>query len=276
MKTVNSLSGGKTSSYLAVHYPADYNIFALVRTENKNCLFKDKKVRQIISDRINNDFVGTLEDDLTIYTILELEQYIGKEIIIVSPLTFEEAIRKHNNFLPNIVTRYCTTDLKVIPIANWCYENTDLPVEMRIGFRANEVKRANRLKERQIDGIENFNFIIGKNKSRNKWANLPYRKVTFPLIENNIYKDTIVEYWENKPVKFAFMNNCVGCFHRNELLLKYMSEKNEKQFNVFMNLENEKATFKKGITYKKIKEYNMQFNLFEDDFNECDSGYCGL
>lgn len=29
MKTVNSLSGGKTSSYIAVHYPADIEVFAL-------------------------------------------------------------------------------------------------------------------------------------------------------------------------------------------------------------------------------------------------------
>ena len=27
MKTVNSLSGGKTSSYIAANYPADYDVF---------------------------------------------------------------------------------------------------------------------------------------------------------------------------------------------------------------------------------------------------------
>jgi diphthamide synthase (EF-2-diphthine--ammonia ligase) len=45
MKTVNSLSGGKTSSYLAVHYPADYNVFSLVRTDDKRVLFPDENVR---------------------------------------------------------------------------------------------------------------------------------------------------------------------------------------------------------------------------------------
>ncbi len=34
MKTVNSLSGGKTSSFIAVKYPADYNVFSLVRTHD--------------------------------------------------------------------------------------------------------------------------------------------------------------------------------------------------------------------------------------------------
>ena len=50
MKTVNSLSGGKTSSYIAANYPADYNLFCLVTTKDKNCLFPDKKLRQVVSD----------------------------------------------------------------------------------------------------------------------------------------------------------------------------------------------------------------------------------
>ena len=32
MIKVNSLSGGKTSSYIAKHYPANINVFSLVRT----------------------------------------------------------------------------------------------------------------------------------------------------------------------------------------------------------------------------------------------------
>lgn len=72
MKTVNSLSGGKTSSYLAVHYPADYNVFSLVRTDDKRVLFPDEKVRQIVSDKIGKEFIGTLEEDTIVYTMLDL------------------------------------------------------------------------------------------------------------------------------------------------------------------------------------------------------------
>jgi len=38
MKTVNSISGGKTSAYLAKHYPADIELFSLVRIEIYNPL----------------------------------------------------------------------------------------------------------------------------------------------------------------------------------------------------------------------------------------------
>ena len=85
-----------------------------------------------------------------------------------------------------------------------------------------------------------------------------------------------VHYWKDKPVRFAYLNNCVGCFHRNEMLLKHMSEKEPNKFDWFANQENEKARFKKGTRYKDIKDYKMQFLLFDEDFNECDSGYCGL
>lgn len=282
MKTVNSLSGGKTSSYLAVHHPADYNIFALVRTNDKNCLFPDSKIRQIVSDKIGKEFIGTLEEDAIIYTMLDLEQYIGKEIVWLSDKTFEDVISSYkmsngNFYLPNIMTRFCTTDMKVKPIAQWCYNNTDLPVEMRIGFRANEISRAERMIERAVDGIEDFKFKVGEKNGRNKWKTLPYRSVKFPLIEDRIFKDTIVNYWEDKPVRFAERNNCLGCFHRNEILLNHISNKHPNKFNWFVEQEQKNGcTFKNGITYEKIRNHKLQLDLFDSDFNDCDSGYCGL
>ena len=277
MKTVNSLSGGKTSSYIAANYPADYNIFSLVRTDDKRVLFPDAKIRQIVSDKIGKEFIGTLEEDMIIYTMLDLEQYIGKEIIWLSEITFEKVIENANGYLPNLMRRFCTSKMKVEPIAQWCYENTELPVEMRIGFRANEKSRAKTMIERAVDGIESFKFKIGEKNGRNKWKELPYRTARFPLIEDGIFKDTIENYWQDKPVRFAYKNNCVGCFHRSEIFLKHMSQRDEKQFDWFVRMEQKNGfTFKSGVTYEKIKNYKLQLDLFDEDFNDCDSGYCGL
>jgi hypothetical protein len=282
MKTINSLSGGKTSSYMAVHHPADYNLFSLVRTNDAKCLFPDAKVRQIVSDKIGREFIGTLEEDEIIYTMLDLEQYIGKEITWLSDKTFEEVISNYkmangNFYLPNVMTRFCTVDMKIKPIAQWCYENTELPVEMRLGFRASEVERANRMFERQINGIENFKFKVGEKNGRNKWKELPYRSIKFPLIESRTFKDSIEKYWLDKPVRFAYQNNCVGCFNRNELMLKHMSNKQPNKFNWFVEMEqSNNCMFKKGITYEKIRNHKLQLDLFDEDFTGCDSGYCGL
>jgi diphthamide synthase (EF-2-diphthine--ammonia ligase) len=96
MKTVNSLSGGKTSSYIAEHYPADYNVFALVRTIDTNCMFPDAKLRQIVSDKLGTEFIGTLEEDAIIYTMLDLEQFIGEKIDWVTGVTFDEIVSGKN------------------------------------------------------------------------------------------------------------------------------------------------------------------------------------
>jgi hypothetical protein len=167
--------------------------------------------------------------------------------------------------------------MKITPIKNWLYENTELPVVMRMGFRANETSRATRMISRQReDGIEWDKFIVGKRGTRNKWGELPYRAVEFPLISDGIYKDHIENYWSDKNVRFAYMNNCVGCFHRNELLLKLMSDKEPSKFDWFINQEKSGAQFKKETTYAKIKSHKSQIDIFDNDFNECDSGYCGI
>ena len=280
MKTINSLSGGKTSSYIAAHYPADFNVFALITTTDKMCLFPDKKVRQIVSDKIGKEFIGTLEENMIVYTMLDLEQYIGKKNDWISGKSFDEIIiRKDKKYLPNVTQRFCTTEMKLKPIFDWWQKNIKEVAEVRIGFRANEMKRAKTMMSKlNKDGFSTFKTIVGKSKkgNRNKWKEVAWQKPTFPLIENKIYKDNIEEFWKNKNVRFAFMNNCVGCFHRNPVLLKHMSQRNPDKFQWFVNAEKDSRTFKKGMTYEQIRNSLKQIKLFDDDFSECDSGYCGL
>jgi hypothetical protein len=282
MKIVNSLSGGKTSSYIAANYPADYDVFALVRTDDKNCLFPDKKLRQEVSDKIGKEFIGTLEDDMIIYTMLDLEQYIGRKITWVSGKTFDEiTTRKDKVYLPNKVQRFCTVEMKIEPMFYWWAENIGEPTETRIGFRANETRRANNMLERcNEDGLSTFKATFEKHPDgRNKWEEVPYQKPSFPLIMDNIRKDHIEQYWKDKLVRFAWMNNCVGCFHKTPLLLRKMFDKHPNKLEWFAKRERESingASWRSDILYDDVKNWNSQFELFDDDFNECDSGYCGL
>ena len=285
--TVNSVSGGKTSAYIAANYPADYNIFALVTVEDKNCLFPDAKIRQIVSDKIGRDFIGTVEDDAIIYTMLDLEQFIGSKINWVVGKTFEQIINNKNGktYIPNVMKRTCSDAMKVAPIAKFWYDNIKQPCEMRIGFRANEMNRAkNMLNKTNEDGFTREKIMIEENENkRNKWQDFYWRKPVFPLIDDNIYKDKIVNFWKDKPVRFAKFNNCIGCFHRNELFLKHQSINHPNKFNWFIEQEEKSIKdyrgrqWKKGSpTYKEIYNSLQQIQLFDDDFNECDSGYCGL
>lgn len=284
MKTVNSLSGGKTSSYIAANYPADYDVFALVRIEHEASKFPDKKIRQEVEDRIQAPFIATAEDDMIIYTMLDLEQYIGRKITWVTGKTFDETIKSYRMknggyYLPNKVTRYCTTDMKTMPIAEWRYHNIKDDVEMRFGYRANEGRRAiNMLEKLNPNGMTEVKIRIGKHANgNNKWKTIEYCKPNFPLIDDNIYKDNIQEFWKEKNVRFAYMNNCVGCWWRSPLLLKKMADKHNNKMQWFADIEEEAGSkFRSDVKYKEIMKWNSQVELFDDDFNECDSGYCGL
>ena len=283
MKTVNSLSGGKTSSYIAANYPADYNVFSLVRTDDKNCMFPDAKIRQEVSDRLGTEFIGTLEEDMIIYTMLDLEQFIGSKIDWVTGKTFDEiTVRNGKRYLPNVTQRFCTTEMKLQPIFDWWRKEINEVVEMRIGFRANEQRRAKTMIEKtNKNGNLEFKTITGrtKNGNQNSWSNIEWQKPKFPLIDNPTFKDSIENYWEGKNVRFAYLNNCVGCFHRSPVLLKYMSDKHPNKFQWFIDAEKNpygKRTLKIGMKYKDIKKSLKQTELFNDDFNECDSGHCGI
>lgn len=284
MQTVTSISGGKTSAYVAANYPSDRNVFALVRTDSVNCVFSDAKIRQVVSDKLGGiEFVGTLEDDMIIYTILDLEQYLGRKIEWVTGKTFDEIIKRgEKKYLPNVTQRFCTQEMKLRPIFEWWKANFEEPVLMQIGYRANEVNRiANMDLMRDQNGMLSFKDIVGHSKNgRRKWKNMPWQKPVFPLYESRVFKDQIENFWKNKPVRFAYMNNCIGCFHRNEVLLNFMSKLHPDKFEWFADQEKDTGynvrTFKNGITYDKIKRHKFQMSFDFSDFNDCDSGYCGL
>ena len=281
LKTVNSISGGKTSAYISKHYPADHNVFSLVRTSDPKCIFPDSKVRQIVSDKLGVEFIGTLEMDDIIYTILDLEQYIGSEIKWVTGLTFDEVVKTKGGWLPNKLHRYCTTNMKLIPIFEWWYKEINEPVNMRIGFRANEQSRAKRMNEKlNSNGLLEIKATVEKHPSgKNKWQTFEWQRPEFPLIKDGIFKDHIENFWKDKTVRFALMNNCVGCFHRNEILLNKMYQLHPNKIQWFADQENgrdKRDTWRTGITYQKIINHRIQTEIEFDDFSDCDSGFCGL
>lgn len=284
MKTVTSVSGGMTSAYVAAKYTSDYNVFALVRTSDKKCIYPDVKLRQMVSDRIGKEFIGTLEDDLIIITIFELEQFIGREITWVSGITYDEVLKLKGGWLPNVMHRYCTTHLKLQPIFDWWAEKIGEPVKMQIGFRANEQNRAAIMNEKlNQNGLLEFKATFEKNKrGQNKWEQVEWEQPVFPLIETPTYKDQIVEYWKDKPVTFAPLNNCVGCFHRNPLLLRKMFDQHPNKMNWFAEQERIKneggsrGQWRKEMTYKDISKHHLQHEINFDDFSGCDTGHCGL
>lgn len=260
MITVNSLSGGKTSSYLEVHYPADVSLFALVCLDShnanaKSATFKiDKHVRQLVNDKLQkycshqHEFLGTAEDPLIIKTMLDLEQHTGREIVWLRGEGFQ-SLTEGKGMLPNKGHRWCTTNFKIQPIFEHLLMYHSLPCKMRIGFRSDEAHRAETFKDtfRYSTHCEfaydwenvpktyksklikctnlaedcNMNYYHGYSvPHRHRWLEVPFRIGEFPLIEDGIDNPIVQRYWRDKNVQFPLDSNCQFCFWKHPQQLR--------------------------------------------------------
>lgn len=253
MIKVNSLSGGKTSSYLAVKYPADYNVFSLVCLDEPKCAPKDKSLALYANEKLSKfhgqygEFIATSEDDMTIAAMMDLEQIIGSEIIWVRGKSFDDVIDDRykrvllgNTYrLPSWARRYCTIEMKLEPIFYWWFNNIGKKVDMRLGFRFDEFYRL----ENFLNDSEPTTFKIPVSTSisgqhRKKWETFKWRNCRFPLIKEGVIRQHVVDYWNgNKKIfpttgnlfyprteiEFPEISNCVGCFHKERETLAAMS-----------------------------------------------------
>jgi hypothetical protein len=274
MITINSLSGGKTSSYLAVHYPADYNIFSIVRIEVDYCRPKDKSLIDYVSNKIGMDFIATAESDKTLAVVRDLEQLIGKDIIWVTGLSFDELCRKRKA-LPNMMQRFCTSEMKMVPIMQWWHDNIKEKIKMRVGYRYDEMERAERF---TTEG----KMIVGKHDNgNNRWQTFDWREGEFPLIDDKITHYHVKKWSETTSLVFPPDSNCVGCFWKpiQQLRKNWEDEPNKMQW--FMELEKsttayrrKQMRFKQEMSYENIKKIGLQEDFFFGTGSGCQAGYC--
>lgn len=269
MISINSLSGGKTSSYLAYHYPADYNLFSLVRIEDKRCTPKDEKLVQYVSDKIGMQFIATAESDLTLKAVIDLEQLIGKEIIWVTGNSFDQIIEKSKGFLPNMMMRFCTTEMKMRPIWDWWYNNIGEKCKMGIGFRYDEMERADRFST-------SFKGIVGKQGGgvRNKWEEIEWREGYFPLIDNRITHYEVKMWAKSTDLIFPEDSNCVGCFHKPLQQLRKNWDLESEKMQWFAEQETQRAKWKKEGNYFQFKKIGLQMDFHFGTGSGCQAGFC--
>jgi hypothetical protein len=271
MITVNSLSGGKTSSYMAVHYPADVNVFALITIEDRRATPKDKKLVQRVSDKIGKEFIATAEDNRTLTVMFDLEQMIGREIIWLNERTYDSLFREKHLFggipnrLPSWARRYCTVELKMVPIFKYFFLNVlqseDDKVLMQIGYRADEPHRKVNFLSKDAEYMK---FPIAcKNYGTRKQIHkrFHWRTASFPLIDNPITNFEIIRYWKDKHLNFPPQSNCAGCFHKDEVSLHLQWEEAPAQMQWFSDQEklNKGTWLDNGLKYDRIKD--LQFTI---------------
>ena len=126
-----------TSSFIACNFPADHEVFSLVCLDDTGCAPKDKSIIEYVNHKLQNfapefgEFIATAEDDKTLYVMRDLEQKIGREITWVRGSSFDQVINERhervklgNHFrLPSWARRYCTEEMKILPIFLWWFKN---------------------------------------------------------------------------------------------------------------------------------------------------------
>jgi hypothetical protein len=268
MKTVTSISGGKTSAYMAVHYPTDYNVFALVRIDADYCKPKDESIVKYVSDKIGMDFIATAESDKTLYVVRDLEQMIGREIIWVTGDSFDEVCRK-KKALPNLMQRFCTSEMKMMPIGDWWLKKIGEKVNMSVGFRYDEIERSFNFKT-------DIKLKNGKHENgRNKWKVYDWRVGLFPLIQDKITHYQVKVWSDSTNINFPLDSNCVGCFWKPYQQLRKNWQDEPLKMRWFSEIEQKlNRRFKKEMSYEKIKTIGLQQDFFFGTGSGCQAGFC--
>lgn len=259
---------------MSVHYPADYEIFSLVRIDADYCKPKDESIVKYASEKLGIDFIATAESDKTLYVMRDLEQLIGREIIWVSGPSFDELIKKRRA-LPNMMQRFCTSEMKLMPIAEWWLKTIGEKIKMRVGFRYDEKERATRFRTET-------KLKIGKHSNgNNKWANFEWREGEFPLIENRITHYPVYQWAKSTDLVFPEDSNCVGCFWKPIQQLRKNWEDEPLKMRWFSEME--KANFSKRTKvqkwkneadYEQIKSIGLQQDFFFGTGSGCQAGFC--
>lgn len=247
LKTISSISGGKTSAYMALHYPADHYLFAAVLTDDPATAPKDPGILAECQRRIPA-FVGSTELEMTYRNLLRLEQRLGQEITWVHawesqqgyyqqtdqgwlprPMTFNSLIRTRKA-LPNQRGRWCTEQLKVYAIFWHAYlhlmDDPNEVVWMHIGYRTDESRRVLRMQKCK----DTIHFpvscrIDGKDKrQRYAWRDFEWRIPAFPLCDDGVDHLAVLKFWTEQGWQWPNVSNCAMCFYHSDRELQHIAQ----------------------------------------------------
>lgn len=276
MITLNSLSGGKTSSYMAVHYPADLDMFSLVCIDDKRCKPKDPGIIQRVNDKLDKHgyidrfgpFIATAEDDKILKVMFDLEQMIGREIIWVRGESFDK-VNAYRKSHPSRNRRYCTSEMKIVAMAEAVYRFVGEKVLNNVGFRMDEQERAK------------YRTMVTKIKvgklpdGRNKWLEFEWADEAYPMIKDLVVYPQIIEFWNNNNIDFPQYSNCIGCFWRNTQNLRKLWDLQPEKMEWFAQEEDKYSnTYKEGISFRQIKRVAPQLDFNFGGGAGCSAGFC--
>lgn len=177
------------------------------------------------------------------------------------PGGFEQLITD-KNYLPNPVTRFCTTELKIRPMRDFMRERGFEHWDNVVGIRADEARRARKL-------------LAGEHKQR--WDHV------FPMLEAGVTEDDVMAFWRRQSFDLQLRQhegNCDLCFLKGtDKRLAILSERPDLADWWIEQEERIGAQFRSGRwSYRRLKvvgqEMSKQCPLFPEGAGDDALGDC--
>jgi len=280
--TINSLSGGKSSAYMHMNYPADKDIFALVCVDdhniNRGYWRKNPDLLKYANDKLGTyvdiygEFIGTPEHPTIVKCMYQLEQLSGREITWVRGVSFDKLIQTIKKAIPNQRMRFCTTEMKIYPIFYHCLLYWDTPCLMNIGFRYDEMERT----ERFTTHIK-YRRSLDLRSMKYNWETNPFwREGRFPLIDNKVEHSQVQDYWADKHIVWPKDSNCQMCFWKPLQQLRKNFDDPDHAIPMWGAIMEEMIghTFKKSNSLLEIADLGIQLDFHFGTGSGCSSGAC--
>ena len=258
-----SLSGGRTSAYM-LHQVLEANG---TLPDNVEVLFAN--TGRELPETIN--FVQELSDRWNVsVTWLEYDRVDNKvcykqvnhNSCSMNGEPFEKLVES-KQYLPNVMMRFCTEELKVRTMKR---------------FLVNDLKWKNWV---SAIGIRSDERHRCKAKSNDRWS------FWYPLVDANVTKETITEFWKKQPFDLQLLNaqgktpnsNCDFCFLKSEATLAAMAREHPERAQWWIEMEEKvNGTFHKNRNYKNFVDFvdRQQDWIFNEEAFLCqaDDGDC--
>lgn len=173
-----------------------------------------------------------------------------------------EVLIKRKKYLPNIAARFCTQELKILPMKRYLRSLGWDKWTAAVGIRADEARRA-------------------KTDSGDRWA------YWYPLMDAKVTRYDIAQFWDQSEFDLALDNNsgttpkgnCDFCFLKSEATLASMAKQHPEQAKWWIRMEQQTgATFRKGRNLTEFVDFvqRQQDWVFDDlgFFCQADGGEC--
>ncbi|MGI9161016.1 MAG: phosphoadenosine phosphosulfate reductase family protein [Saprospiraceae bacterium] len=170
---------------------------------------------------------------------------------------FSKLVSKRN-YVPNVVTRFCTTELKIRPMKRFIKSLGVTEWYNAVGIRYDEPRRYSRLAKNCIKE--------------------PYETIA-PLYDMRIDENMVANFWQSQSFDLElpnYLGNCDMCFLKNRAKIKAIikSEPNRASWWIEQE-ERTKTVFRNGLPYRRIVDAVASSPELFDDNEEIEC-FCNI